>query len=461
MCSAAAELKFRIERMGDNMSMPVIAIVGRPNVGKSTLFNKLIGERRSIVEDTPGVTRDRIYGETEWCGKRFIVIDTGGIEPKSDDIILSQMKFQAQVAIEDADVIIFMCDVRTGLTANDRDIAIMLKKSGKPIVPCINKCDSVGHLPYEFYEFYELGFESEPVAVSSVHGSGTGDLLDACVEAIGEWDYSEEEDESVRVAVIGKPNAGKSSIINKMLGEQRLIVSQIAGTTRDAVDTRLENDYGSFTMIDTAGIRRQSKINDSIEKYSVLRAHMAVERADVCLIMIDAETGITEQDEKIAGIAHEAGKASIIVVNKWDAIEKDNSTVNEYTKKIRAALSYMTYAPIIFVSAKTGQRLGDLFEKILYVKHQSDMRISTGMLNDVLGDATMRTQPPTDKGRRLKIYYMTQISVAPPTFVIFCNNAELFHFSYQRYIENCLRETFGFTGTPIKLIIRENGENNG
>lgn len=443
------------------MSMPVIAIVGRPNVGKSTLFNKLIGERRSIVEDTPGVTRDRIYGETEWCGKRFIVIDTGGIEPKSDDIILSQMKFQAQVAIEDADVIIFMCDVRTGLTANDRDIAIMLKKSGKPIVPCINKCDSVGHLPYEFYEFYELGFESEPVAVSSVHGSGTGDLLDACVEAIGEWDYSEEEDESVRVAVIGKPNAGKSSIINKMLGEQRLIVSQIAGTTRDAVDTRLENDYGSFTMIDTAGIRRQSKINDSIEKYSVLRAHMAVERADVCLIMIDAETGITEQDEKIAGIAHEAGKASIIVVNKWDAIEKDNSTVNEYTKKIRAALSYMTYAPIIFVSAKTGQRLGDLFEKILYVKHQSDMRISTGMLNDVLGDATMRTQPPTDKGRRLKIYYMTQISVAPPTFVIFCNNAELFHFSYQRYIENCLRETFGFTGTPIKLIIRENGENNG
>lgn len=443
------------------MSMPVIAIVGRPNVGKSTLFNKLIGERRSIVEDTPGVTRDRIYGETEWCGKRFIVIDTGGIEPKSDDIILSQMKFQAQVAIEDADVIIFMCDVRTGLTANDRDIAIMLKKSGKPIVPCINKCDSVGHLPYEFYEFYELGFESEPVAVSSVHGSGTGDLLDACVEAIGEWDYSEEEDESVRVAVIGKPNAGKSSIINKMLGEQRLIVSQIAGTTRDAVDTRLENDYGSFTMIDTAGIRRQSKINDSIEKYSVLRAHMAVERADVCLIMIDAETGITEQDEKIAGIAHEAGKASIIVVNKWDAIEKDNSTVNEYTRKIRAALSYMTYAPIIFVSAKTGQRLGDLFEKILYVKHQSDMRISTGMLNDVLGDATMRTQPPTDKGRRLKIYYMTQISVAPPTFVIFCNNAELFHFSYQRYIENCLRETFGFTGTPIKLIIREKGENNG
>ena len=440
------------------MSKPIIAIVGRPNVGKSTLFNKLIGERRSIVEDVPGVTRDRIYGETEWCGKQFIVIDTGGIEPKSDDVILSQMKFQAQIAIEDADVIVFMCDVRTGLTANDRDIAIMLKKSGKPIVPCINKCDSVGHLPYEFYEFYELGFEAEPVAISSVHGTGTGDLLDACVEAIGDWDYTEEEDDSVKVAVIGKPNAGKSSIINKMLGEQRLIVSNIAGTTRDAVDTKLVNDYGNFPMIDTSGIRRQSKINDNIEKYSVLRAHMAVERADVCLIMIDAGTGITEQDEKIAGIAHDSGKASIIVVNKWDSIEKDNHTVNEFTKKIRDALAYMPYAPIIFVSAKTGQRIGDLFERILYVQNQTNMRISTGMLNDVLGEATMRTQPPTDKGKRLKIYYMTQISVAPPTFVIFCNNAELFHFSYQRYIENCLRETFGFTGTPIKLIIRERGD---
>ncbi len=442
------------------MSKPIIAIVGRPNVGKSTLFNKLIGERRSIVEDTPGVTRDRIYGETEWCGKKFVVIDTGGIEPKTDSEILTQMKFQAEVAIEDADVIVFMCDVRTGLTANDRDIAIMLKKSGKPIVPCINKCDSVGHVPYEFYEFYELGFDCEPVAVSSVHGSGTGDLLDACVEAVGDWDYAEEEDDSVKVAVIGKPNAGKSSIINKMLGQERLIVSNMAGTTRDAVDTKLENDYGRFTMIDTAGIRRQSKINDNIEKYSVLRAHMAVERADVCLIMIDAGTGITEQDEKIAGIAHESGKASIIVVNKWDSIEKDNSTVNEFTKRIREALSYMPYAPIIFVSAKTGQRIGDLFERILYVQNQTNMRISTGMLNDVLGEATMRTQPPSDKGKRLKIYYMTQISVAPPTFVIFCNNAELFHFSYQRYIENCLRETFGFTGTPIKLIIRERGENN-
>ena len=440
------------------MSKPIIAIVGRPNVGKSTLFNKLIGERRSIVEDVPGVTRDRIYGETEWCGKQFIVIDTGGIEPKTDDIILSQMKFQAQIAIEDADVIVFMCDVRTGLTANDKDIAIMLKKSGKPIVPCINKCDSVGSLPYEYYEFYELGFEQEPIAVSSVHGSGTGDLLDACVEAIGDWDYSDDEDDSIKVAVIGKPNAGKSSIINRMLGQQRLIVSDIAGTTRDAVDSHLENDFGKFTLIDTAGIRRQSKINDNIEKYSVLRAHMAVERADVCLIMIDASVGITEQDEKIAGIAHDSGKASIIVVNKWDSIEKDNSSVNCFTQLIRTHLAFMPYAPILFVSAKTGQRIDNVFERVNYVYIQSKMRISTGMLNEVLAEATMRTQPPTDKGKRLKIYYMTQASVAPPTFVIFCNNAELFHFSYQRYIENCLRETFGFSGTPIRIIIRERGD---
>ena len=440
------------------MSKPIIAVVGRPNVGKSTLFNKLIGERRSIVEDVPGVTRDRIYGETEWCGKQFILIDTGGIEPRSDDVILSQMKFQAQVAIEDADVIVFMCDVRTGLTANDRDIAIMLKKSGKPIVPCINKCDSVGHLPYEFYEFYELGFEQEPIAVSSVHGSGTGDLLDACVSALGDWDYTEVEDDSVKVAVIGKPNAGKSSIINKMLGQQRLIVSDIAGTTRDAVDSLLENDYGKFTLIDTAGIRRQSKVTDNIERYSVLRAHMAVERANVCLIMIDASVGITEQDEKIAGIAHDSGKASIIVVNKWDAIEKDNKTVNEYNEKIRNALGYMPYAPIVYVSALTGQRINTLYEHITYVHNQANTRISTGMLNDVLSEATMKVQPPSDKGKRLKIYYMTQISVAPPTFVIFCNDAELFHFSYQRYLENCLRQTFGFKGTPIKLIIRMKGE---
>ena len=441
------------------MSRPVIAIVGRPNVGKSTLFNKLIGERRSIVEDVPGVTRDRIYGVTEWRGRKFSVIDTGGIEPKSDDIILKQMRFQAEVAIESADVILFMCDVRTGLTADDRDIAIMLQKSRKPIVPCINKCDSVGALPFEFYEFYELGFDVEPIALSSVHGSGTGDILDAVIDSLGEYVEEEEEDDSIKVAVIGKPNAGKSSIINKMVGQERLIVSNIAGTTRDAVDTHLENEHGKFTFIDTAGIRRASKINDKIEKYSVLRAHMAVERADVCLIMIDAGTGITEQDEKIAGIAHEAGKASIIVVNKWDSIEKDNSTVNSFNEKIRTALSYMPYAPIVYVSALTGQRIQTLYEHIKYVHNQATTRISTGMLNEVLADATMRVQPPSDKGKRLKIYYMTQISVAPPTFVLFCNNAELFHFSYQRYIENCLRQTFGFNGTPIKLIIKMKGDN--
>ncbi|MBQ5893299.1 MAG: ribosome biogenesis GTPase Der, partial [Clostridia bacterium] len=384
------------------MANPIIAIVGRPNVGKSTLFNKLIGERRSIVEDTPGVTRDRIYGETEWRGKKLTVIDTGGIEPKADDIILSQMRVQAQLAIDTADVIIFMCDVRTGLTASDRDIAIMLKKSGKPIVPCINKCDRVGQPPMEFYEFYELGFDQEPIGVSSIHGSGSGDLLDACIDALGEWQEEETEDDSIHVAVIGKPNAGKSSIINKLIGENRLIVSNIAGTTRDAVDTRLENDLGSFTFIDTAGIRRQSKINDRIEHFSVLRAHMAVERAEVCLLLIDAETGITEQDEKIAGIAHEAGKAVIIVVNKWDLIEKDNSTVNEFNTKIRVALAYMPYAPIVYVSAKTGQRVRDLFERIKFVHNQALLRVSTGVLNDVLGQAMIRVQPPSDKGRRLK-----------------------------------------------------------
>ena len=440
------------------MSKPIIAIVGRPNVGKSTLFNKLIGERRSIVEDTPGVTRDRIYGETEWRGKRLVVIDTGGIEPKTDDIILKQMRLQAEIAVETADVIVFMCDVRTGLTADDRDIAVMLKKSGKPIVPCINKCDRIGEPPLEFYEFYELGFEQEPIGVSSLHGSGSGDLLDACMDALGDWQDDGDEEDGIHVAVIGKPNAGKSSVINKLIGQNRLIVSNIAGTTRDAVDTQVENEYGKFTFIDTAGIRRQAKINDKIEHYSVLRAHMAVERAQVCLLMIDASTGITEQDEKIAGIAHEAGKAVIIVVNKWDLIEKDNSTVNEFNNKIRTALAYMPYAPIVYISAMTGQRVTSLFERINYVYGQSVMRVTTGMLNDVLGDAMIRVQPPSDKGRRLKIYYMTQISVAPPTFAIFCNNIELFHFSYQRFIENCLRETFGFHGTPIKLIIRMKGD---
>ena len=440
------------------MAKPIVAIVGRPNVGKSTLFNKLIGERRSIVEDTPGVTRDRIYGETEWNGRKLTVIDTGGIEPKTDDTILKQMRFQAEIAIESADVIVFMCDVRTGLTADDRDIAIMLQKSGKPIIPCINKCDSVGALPFEFYEFYELGFECEPIAVSSVHGSGTGDLLDEILKELPENIGNDDDDDSIKVAVIGKPNAGKSSIINKIMGQNRLIVSDIAGTTRDAVDTQIVIDGQKYTFIDTAGIRRASKINDKIEKYSVLRAHMAVERADVCLIMIDAGTGITEQDEKIAGIAHEAGKACIIVVNKWDSIEKDNSTTNRFNEKIRTALAYMPYAPIAYVSALTGQRINTLFEQIKYVYMQTNTRITTGMLNEVLAEATMRVQPPSDKGKRLKIYYMTQISVAPPTFVIFCNNAELFHFSYQRYIENCLRETFGFKGTPIRLIIRMKGD---
>ena len=443
------------------MGRPIVAIVGRPNVGKSTLFNKLIGERRSIVEDTPGVTRDRIYGETEWRGRKLTVIDTGGIEPKTDDIILSQMKTQAEIAIATADVIIFMCDVRSGLLADDRDIAVMLKKSGKPIVLCVNKCDRVGREPFEFYEFYELGFESDPIAVSSLHGTGSGDLLDAVLEALPEQTEPEEDDDCIKVAVIGKPNAGKSSIINRMCGENRVIVSNIPGTTRDAVDTFVENEHGKFNFIDTAGIRRQSKIDDKIEKYSVLRAHMAVERADVCLIMVDANEGVTEQDERIAGIAHEAGCASIIVINKWDTIEKDNSTVKKFTDDTYDALSYMTYAPIVFVSAKTGQRVDNIYELIKYVHNQHLMRVTTGMLNDVLGEATMRVQPPTDKGKRLKIYYMTQVETAPPTFVIFCNDAELFHFSYQRYIENCLRNTFGFKGTPIRIIVRMKGDDQG
>ena len=440
------------------MARPIIAIVGRPNVGKSTLFNKLIGERRAIVEDTPGVTRDRIYGEGEWCGKEFVVIDTGGIEPKTDDIILKQMRTQAQIAIDTADVIIFMCDIRAGLVADDRDIAVMLKKSGKPVVLAVNKIDRVGAVPLEFYEFYELGFDKDPIALSSLHGSGSGDLLDAVFAELPEDTDFTEEDDSIKVAVIGKPNAGKSSIINKILGEERLIVSNIAGTTRDAIDTKIECEWGKYTFIDTAGIRRKAKVEEVIEKYSVLRAHMAVERADVCLLMIDATEGITEQDEHIAGIAHEAGKACIVVVNKWDLVEKDNDSVNEFTAKIYNSLSYMTYAPILFVSAKTGQRVQKLFEHINYVNEQAKLRISTGMLNDMLNDATARVQPPSDKGKRLKIYYMTQASVAPPTFIIFSNSIELFHFSYQRYLENCIRDTFGFRGTPIKIIIRERGE---
>ncbi len=440
------------------MAKTVLAIVGRPNVGKSTLFNKLAGERVSIVEDIPGITRDRIYFDTEWNGRPITVIDTGGIEPKTDDIILSKMKMQAELAIETADVIAFVCDVRAGLTAADRDIAVMLIKSGKPVVLCVNKIDSIGSLPMEYYEFYELGFDGDPIALSSLHGTGTGDLLDRVLELAPSDGEDEEEDDSIKVAVIGKPNAGKSSIINKILGEDRVIVSDIPGTTRDAIDTKVENEYGKYTFIDTAGIRRQKKVIDRVEKYSVLRSHSAVERADVCLIMIDATAGITEQDEKIAGLSHEAGKAAIIVVNKWDLVEKDNSSVKKFTDNIREALAYMPYAPIIFVSAKTGQRVDKLFERINYVNEQACMRISTGMLNDVLNDAVSRVQPPTDKGKRLKIYYMTQVSTKPPTFVIFVNDAELFHFSYQRYIENKLREVFGFSGTPIRIVVRQKGD---
>lgn len=441
------------------MYKPVIAIVGRPNVGKSTLFNKLIGERRAIVEDVPGITRDRIYGETEWRGKKFIVIDTGGIEPKSDDIILKKMREQANIAIETADVILFMCDVRVGVTADDREIAVMLKKSGKPVIPCINKADSIGSLPPEFYEFYELGFENDLIALSSIHGTGTGDMLDAVVDALPEIpDQGDDDDDRINVAVIGKPNAGKSSLINRILGDERLIVSDIAGTTRDAIDTEFENEHGKYNFIDTAGIRRKSKVNDRIEQFSVIRAKTAVERSDVCILLIDASQGITEQDEKIAGIAHEAGKACIIAVNKWDSVEKDNDSVNSFTKDVYTALSYMTYAPILFISAKTGQRVDKLFEMINYVHNQTMMRVTTGMLNDVLADAVNRVQPPSDKGRRLKIYYMTQTSVAPPTFVTFCNDSELFHFSYQRYLENCLRKTFGFRGTPVRIVVRQKGE---
>ncbi len=442
------------------MSIPVIAIVGRPNVGKSTLFNKLTGKRISIVEDTPGVTRDRIYHEAEWRGRRLMLIDTGGIEPKTDSMMLKYMRKQAEIAIETADVIIFMVDIHVGMTDDDRQIAAMLMRSKKPVVLAVNKADKIGDPPAEFYEFYQLGFKDDPIALSSLHGSGSGDLLDKVLEYCpSEDDDTEGElDDSIKVAVIGKPNAGKSSIINRIIGSDRLIVSDIAGTTRDAIDSELENEFGKYVFIDTAGIRRQSKVDDPIEKYSVLRAKLAVDRADVCVIMIDAEQGITEQDERIAGIAHEAGKPSVICINKWDLIEKDNNSVKEFTEKIRNSLAYMPYAEIIFLSAKTGQRVTKLFELINSAYEQSKLRITTGTLNDVLNDAITRVQPPSDKGKYLKIYYMTQASVQPPTFVIFCNSEELFHFSYRRYIENCLREVFGFKGTPIKLVIRERGE---
>lgn len=440
------------------MAKPVVAIVGRPNVGKSTLFNKLVGKRLSIVDDTPGVTRDRIYGDCEWLGHEMLLIDTGGIEPYSDDIILSQMRRQAQLAIDSADVIIFVTDIRTGVVATDEEVASMLIKSGKPIVLCVNKADSVGEPPTEFYEFYNLGL-GDPVQVSAAHGHGTGDLLDRVLEYLPENTASDEESDTVKVAVIGKPNAGKSSLINKIAGEERVIVSDIAGTTRDATDTYIENEHGPFMFIDTAGLRRKSKVEDMIEKYSVIRARMAVERADVCVIMIDAAEGFTEQDSKVAGIAHELGKACIIAVNKWDLVEKDGTTMDKYRKKLMNDFSFMSYAPIIFISAKTGQRLDRLFELIKFVDSQNAMRISTGKLNDVLASATARVQPPTDKGRRLKIYYMTQASTRPPTFVCFVNNKELFHYSYQRYIDNQIREVFGLEGTPTRFVIRERDKN--
>ena len=436
------------------MGKPIVAVVGRPNVGKSTLFNKLIGRRLSIVEDTPGVTRDRIYSECEWRGREFMLVDTGGIEPASSDVILSQMRRQAELAIQSAQVIILVVDLQSGVTATDADVAAMLQKSGKPVVLCVNKCDSVGEPKPEFYEFYNLGL-GDPIQVSAAHGHGTGDLLDAVFEHFPEEEEEDYGDDVIKVAVIGKPNVGKSSLINKIAGEERVIVSDIAGTTRDAVDTVVQTDKGKFLFIDTAGIRRKSKVLENIERYSVLRAYMAVDRADVCVVMIDATVGFTEQDSKVAGYAHEQGKACVIAVNKWDAGEKETGTMNQYRKKLENDFSFMSYAPIVFISAKTGQRIDKLYETIALVNEQNSMRISTGMLNDMLADATARVQPPSDKGKRLKIYYMTQPSTRPPTFVTFVNKADLFHFSYQRYLENQIRETFALTGTPIRFIVRE------
>lgn len=439
------------------MPLPVVAVVGRPNVGKSTLFNKLVGQRLSIVEDTPGVTRDRIYSKCEWRSREFMVVDTGGIEPDSDDVILSQMRRQAEVAIERADVIVLVTDIKCGVTASDQDVSSMLLKSGKPVVLAVNKCDTIGEPPVELYEFYNLGL-GDPFPISSQHGHGTGDLLDEVFKYFPEENYQDYDDEFIKVAVIGKPNVGKSSLINRIAGEERVIVSNIAGTTRDATDTVIENENGKYVFIDTAGIRKKSKVNEKIEHFSVLRAYMAVDRADVCVIVIDAEVGFTEQDSKIAGYAHEQGKASIIAVNKWDAIEKDDNTMKEFQTKLENDFSFMSYVPFVFISAKTGQRVNKLFEMINYVNEQNCMRISTGTLNDVLSYATTRVQPPSDKGRRLKIYYMTQPSTKPPTFVTFVNRSDLFHFSYQRYIENQIRSTFSLTGTPVRFIVRERGD---
>ncbi len=439
------------------MAKPIVAIVGRPNVGKSTLFNKLCGKRLAIVDDTPGVTRDRIYGDCEWLGKSFLLVDTGGIEPYSDDVILSQMRHQAQIAVDSADVIIFVTDLKCGVVATDAEVASMLLKSGKPIVLAVNKCDTIGAPPLEIYEFYNLGL-GDPIGVSAAHGHGTGDLLDEVYKYIGNTVYEDDDEDTVKVAIIGKPNAGKSSLVNAICGEERVIVSDIAGTTRDATDTKVENEHGKFLLIDTAGLRRKSKVEDDIEKYSVMRAVMAVQRSQVCVIMIDAAEGFTEQDSKVAGIAHEEGKGCIIVVNKWDLIEKDGKTMDAYRKKLMNDFAFMSYAPIIFISAKTGLRINRLFDLIKFVDTQNAMRIRTGRLNEVLADAQTRVQPPTDKGKRLKIYYMTQPSTRPPTFVCFVNDKELFHYSYQRYIDNQIREVFGLEGTPTRYIVRERGE---
>ena len=439
---------------------PLVAIVGRPNVGKSMLFNKLVGQRLSIVEDTPGVTRDRLYAEAEWLNRKFDLVETGGIEPSADSEILAFMREQAEIAIQNATVIVFLCDIKTGLTASDQEVANLLLRSGKPVVLAVNKMDQVGQTNPDIYEFYNLGL-GDPIPVSAVHGHGTGELLDECMKYFPPEEAEAPEDDVIKVAVIGKPNVGKSSLINRILGEQRVIVSDVAGTTRDAVDSYFENQKGKYRLIDTAGMRKKSKVDDRIEKFSVLRSTMAIERCDVCLILIDAQEGVTEQDTKVAGLAHEAGKACIIVVNKWDAVEKDDKTMDRMRQDVRRDLSYMTYAPVVFISALTGQRVDRLFDLINYVNDQASLRITTGMLNTVLADATARVQPPTDKGRRLKIYYMTQIGVKPPHFVCFCNDAKLFHFSYQRYLENQIRSTFGLEGTPIRLTIRQKGDKEG
>ena len=440
------------------MAKPLVAIVGRPNVGKSMLFNKLTGQRTSIVEDTPGVTRDRIYGTCEWCGRTFSLVDTGGIEPGTDSDMLKFMRRQAEIGIELADAIIMVADVRSGVTAADQDVATMLRKSGKPVALAVNKCDSTGLVNPDAFEFYSLGI-GDLFETSAVHGHGTGDLLDWVLENIPDTQDEEEDDDVIKVAIVGKPNVGKSSLLNRILGEERVIVSNVAGTTRDAIDSYFENETGKYCFIDTAGMRRKSKVDDAIEKYSNMRSISAIDRADVCLILVDANDGVTEQDTKIAGLVHEAGKAAIIIVNKWDAVEdKETNTMRDMEAKVRSGLSYMLYAPVLFISALTGARVDKLFQLIQDVHAQNTMRITTGALNSVLADATARVQPPTDKGRRLKIYYMTQASTKPPHFVIFCNDARLFHFSYQRYLENQIREVFGLQGTPVRITIRQKGD---